>query len=73
MDTTNYQTIQQTVDSIFKWTSTNKMNLNIQKTKSMVINPEFQPQHTLKTLTLNDHDLEQVNNYKNLGSHSTTN
>jgi len=61
----NEDTTQQTIDSIQKWAENNSMRLNTDKTKHMIINQLVSgPTNT----TLNNHALEQVNNYKYLGA-----
>jgi hypothetical protein len=57
--------IQQTVDSIQEWAKQNKMRLNIDKTKNMIIN---QITAVPANITINNNNLEQVENYKYLGS-----
>ncbi len=61
----NDDNTQQTVDSIQKWAKQNKMRLNIDKTKHMVIN---QTTAGPTNITINNNNLEQVENYKYLGS-----
>jgi hypothetical protein len=54
-----------TVDSIQEWTKKNRMRLNIDKTKHMIIN---QTTAGPTNITINNNNLEQVENYKLLGS-----
>ena len=53
-----------TIDNIKKWADDNKMKLNINKTKHMMVN---QVEHGPIKFELSGNCLEQVNNYKYLG------
>jgi hypothetical protein len=59
----NDDNTQQTVDSIQEWAKKNKMRLNIDKTKHMIIN-----QTTAGPTNITINNIEQVENYKYLGS-----
>ncbi len=54
---------QQTVNSIQEWAKQNKMRLNIDKTKHMIIT---QTTAVPTNITINNNNLEQVENYKYL-------
>ena len=60
----NDDTTQEAVNRIQKWTDDNKMKLNTNKTKHMIIN---QGNLTPTIIKLNGQTLEQVKNYKYLG------
>ncbi len=60
----NDDNTQQIVDSIQEWAKQNKMRLNIDKTKHMIIN---QTTAGPTNITINNSNLEQVENYKYLG------
>ncbi len=53
------------MDSLQEWAKQNKMRLNIDKTKHMIIN---QTTAGPTNITINNNNLEQVENYKYLGS-----
>jgi hypothetical protein len=53
--------------NIQEWTKQNKMRLNIDKTKHMIIN-QTTAGPTNITITINNYNLEKVENYKYLGS-----
>ena len=56
---------QQIVDSISKWCQTNKMRLNTNKCKVMIINKKVSS--NLPSVELNNNTLEEVSSYKYLG------
>jgi hypothetical protein len=61
----NDDNTQQTLNSIQEWAKQNKMRLNIDKTKHMIIN---QTTSGLTNITTKNNNLKQVENYKYLGS-----
>ena len=67
MSINNQHTIQETIDGIHKWAKDHKMKLNISKTQSMIVNPQFQPPSTSTKVTLDNQELKQVDHYKYLG------
>ena len=58
--------VQQAADGVNKWTKENNMRLNIEKTKKMTINK--QKTSSDFSISINNTELEQVDEYKYLGA-----
>ena len=60
------------INNIVDWCNTNNLILNINKTKEMVI--DFRRnKNVIKPITINNIDVEQVLNFKFLGTHVCNN
>jgi hypothetical protein len=59
--------MQLSFDTIAKWSTNNHMNINISKTKEMLINVDGSSHSSIASLTLNNHCIERVSSFKLLG------
>jgi len=62
-----YQLLQQDIDAISLWTSTNYVSLNPSKCKYMIISRKHQPPIPVNSLKVNCTDIERVSTLKYLG------
>lgn len=69
--TEDHVLLQKDLTQLSTWCSVNKLNLNLKKCKSMIFNRTKRPnQHDY---TINDHNLEKINEIKDLGVILTSN